>query len=365
MRRTPGPDGRVIPVIRLGAGQGPTGWPRVAAYGRYVWVTWAEQRDGQFQIRLAHFHQEKFLKVETVSTGTGDAIRPVIALDASQTPWVAWEERRKRHFTVLVRRMSRFLKSHPWVVDETGELNLRPALVGGPGKSVTIAWDHYENGAYDIRLRRVLERKMEPPVWITRDDYLDQAPALQIDAVGRTWIAWHSNRPSEGAASQAPRAGRSLQIAALEQGSLRPPAAGQPPTLPAMPGRLELDERLEFPTLAQDRAGRLFLFARRGQGFVALHLSGDGWSAPIANVVEVNRKLGRVKRLPVTEIFAGSDDLVPGLHGHAVLAFHCRAKRSKRPVLELGAAALDEVGENAQVASAPSLVQRGAVSREA
>ncbi len=282
LRRIPPPGtGRPELDVLLQGERRIRGWPRLAPRLEGVWLVWAEQREGVFRVLLAPVGEQGVGHRAVVSPPGADGLRPRVATAPDGIPWVVWEARNPARMTVMARRMSDPPRP-PIVLDQAGEFALRPTLTFSPDGSPVAAWDHYENAAYDILIAALPPSGIPPsrvePTWVTRDAYLDQAPDILFDARETCWIAWHSNRPdSQGR----PMLGRRLVLAALQDGQPHLPVAGLPPTPPAIRGKPEIQDCIEFPHLVQDEQGRLFLFARRGQGFLTTFLEGDTWHGPV------------------------------------------------------------------------------------
>lgn len=264
------------PVLTVGAGSGATGWPRLAARQNRVWVVWSEEQEGIFRVRIAGLVDGVLDGIGEVSDGKFPAVRPVLALDGEGIPWVAWEELREDRIVVQIRQIAG--NTEPFTLDDTGELNQRLSLVSLPSGGLAVAWDHYEAGAYDLRLRQLQADKWSPIQPLTRDFALDQAPSLQVSPTGALWIAWHTDRRRSEVGS---RLGRGLLLAQVEPGGLRFPLAGAPPELPSLPEKPAYEDALEFPVLRFDQTGSPHLFARRGQGYLHLQLGEQGWAAPV------------------------------------------------------------------------------------
>ena len=266
-------------IVLLGKGLGPTARPRLAARDDDVWITWAEITEDNFEIQLAHFHEGKLRDTQTLSDGSHHAFRPTIALDADGIPWVAWEEFLDDEIRLRVLRVSSdasAFSTPTWIAPSRG-LNQRPSLVRGSDGTMLLAWDRYEGGHYDIELARITASEIIDIIDITKDSWIDQAPGLFHASDGRTWLAWHSNRPSGRSASAFP--GRRLELIALDGRGYRNIRAGAPPTL-SIREQGGIPDVLEFPSLAMGHAGRLYLFSRRGQGYVGMYVDGTTWSPP-------------------------------------------------------------------------------------
>lgn len=262
-----------IQAVVLGEGKGATGWPHIAASGESIWVVWSEILEGRFQARLAELQAGHVQSIRTISSSPWAAVRPAIAVGFDGVPWVAWEELQDERIVLMARKCSE--QNQPFVIDDSGELNQRAVVLPDRDGTAIIAWDHYENNSYDLRLRRVAPQQLQPIQVLTQDTFLDQSPSLRFDPSGQLWIAWHSNRVLKGTV---PRAGRGLALAKVTDAGLQLPVAGLTPPLPSLKDKPDQLDAIEFPQLHFDKAGRPVLFARRGQGYVEIQLEKERWT---------------------------------------------------------------------------------------
>ncbi len=142
------------------SGKAPARFPRVAAHGRDVWVTWQEdavQVPHRPVIRLRHSPDggKTWRATTTVRALAGRAEHPVIAISAAGHPVLAWEEiQAGQPFDVLVqeigrdgspRNLSRPGKVfHPADPDDTRTArypaSVWPAIAASPDGRIAVAW---------------------------------------------------------------------------------------------------------------------------------------------------------------------------------------------------------------------------------
>jgi predicted metal-dependent phosphoesterase TrpH len=126
--RLVGPGRDTAPVV-LAAGA--ARYPRIAAAGQDVWVTWQDERSGQQPRRpdvyLRHSRDggRTWAAEQRLTGGTSRAERPVVALLPDGTPVVAWMDNRSGAFDVLVQRVG---------VDKA------PVDVAAPGKTTSAGY---------------------------------------------------------------------------------------------------------------------------------------------------------------------------------------------------------------------------------
>ncbi len=269
-----------VPGKRLDVGrdQGLQFSPRVIAAGRDVWVAWSYKAgDGpgaRWKVVTRVIRSGVPGEFAVVSGLTEDALRPALGLDANGHPWVAWESRTGARFRVVARPLGG--TDGPGavqVVSDGGELNLRPAIVPAPEGGIHVTWDQYADGEYHVLLRRVSRHGRGPVIRVSTEQAFNIGPSATVDEEGNVYVAYASNADPEGRQ----RVGKSLRVRVVRNGRVMELAGGQPPRVATAPGRLDA---VEFPTIHLDPAGRLWVFSRRGQGFLVFRYEGDRWFPP-------------------------------------------------------------------------------------
>lgn len=273
-----GTDG--LPAQDVGLDRGIQAFPRVLACGERVYVAWSAQAD-----RVGNAPAPWLVYIRELSRGTlgelwqasspdEDAVRPTLGVDATGHPWVAWESRLGKRFRIMLRPIDAASRNIPAKeVSEGGELNLRPVISPAGGSGLQLFWDRYEGSEYQI-VSRYVHDTMGPMLRISDEPAVNLAPSVAVDKKGRHFIAWQTNADGRGGQ----RVGRTLRVRVLDGDTLKALAGGDPPPLYTSPTRLDA---VEFPTLSFDGDGRLWLFARRGQGWVVWQYDDDVWKPPL------------------------------------------------------------------------------------
>ncbi len=164
--------------------------------GRAV-VTWSERKVGNFDIWSRAYDGGTFGESEHVSQGPGNDVSPVSATDASGWVWVAWQGVVEGRFQILARRQQ---PGGGWgeVVAVSGHDGncWAPAIAADRSGKVSVAWDTYDKGDYDVWVRDIGEKSEARPVANT--PLYEARPSLTYDHEGRLWIAWEESGESWG-----------------------------------------------------------------------------------------------------------------------------------------------------------------------
>jgi hypothetical protein len=143
-----------------------------------------------------------------------------------------------------------------------------PAAAADGNGSVWFGWDGYENGNFDIFVRRMgRDGKLDAPRQVTHSPAYDANVSLACDRMGRLWIAWDAAEAQWGkdwnSQHFSPRGGaglyrnRAVRMAVLEGGRLLQPASDIMSALPP-----EYRDYFQMVNLQADAAGKIWVAGR-------------------------------------------------------------------------------------------------------
>jgi hypothetical protein len=298
-------DGRAWqPAIDV-TGAGLDVWrPAVAVDGRgVVWVAWAQQVDGNWDIYRRGYTPGpegapgQWSEIVRVTDEKGSDFHVVATTDAKGTVWLAWQGHRDGHYDILCAAVG---DDHPWkeprVISDSRANDWGPAIAADGRGNVYVAWDTYDRGNYDVRLRKV--GPDSEPIAVAASPRFEARPSLACDAQGRVWIAYEEGDEqwgkdyANGQPERVPVANkgnplylrRTVRVKCLEDGALKRPAA---PAETAFGDGLRLNKSV--PRLAIDGSGGLWLLVRhhtlpgaQGEAWAgfASRYDGRAWSPP-------------------------------------------------------------------------------------
>ncbi len=283
--------------------------PAVAIDGTgVVWIAWAQQVEGDWEIfRRTYTPPGKgggegtWSEIVRVTRAPGTDFHVVAATDASGAVWLAWQAWRGGNYDILVSaQQAGHAWSEPRSISESPANDWGPAIAADGKGNVYVAWDTYDKGNYDVRLRNVA--KDEPGRAVADSPRFEGRPHLACDKLGRVWVAYEEGDEQWGKdyahVGQVANVGleknpgfalyvnRTVKVKCLDGEKLMQPAGGAEPRFGDLAARNKSVPRLTF-----DDVGGLWLAFRHhplpgGAGEVwvgsALRFDGQGWSAPRA-----------------------------------------------------------------------------------
>ncbi|GBD36376.1 hypothetical protein HRbin36_01499 [bacterium HR36] len=298
---------------------GPGDHFRVAVAGNNegLWVVWASQREGHWQLYGRHLPvrsgQPKPAALSAVvqlTEGTGPHFWHRMCADGRGRVWLVWQGFQNGQSDIWVRCAIGRQWSPPHKVSTSEANDWDPAVVADTKTDrVWIAWDSYAPGYYAIRVRPASFSEEHSRIVFGADEgeALGQKPgwfqahaSLACDNEGRVWLAWDEGTPNWGkdyGLLFSDRGGTGLYAARCVRVRVRTEQGWQRPAqeiTAALPA--EMREFQELPQLQTDSQGRVWLGLRyricrrpRDDGWAAagrwevaaLCWLGDRWSEPI------------------------------------------------------------------------------------
>ncbi len=306
-----------------------------------AWVVYSAHRGGQFQLFARpvarQYNREGGAKAaprpgpeERLTTEAGPHLAPVMCTDEAGKPRVcyqSWPESGKAELALFTRQGGKWV---PGLTEPVRHENYAfggegnswcPAITSGPAPQVTVAFDAYEHGDYDVFLHTQTAAKASVPP-VAASPRFEARPSACYDEKGRLWVAYEEGPERWGGdyGAFAPDgeplySSRSVRVVCVQDGKLfRPaaelptskvkaPVAGQPQTTQ----NYEKATRYSSPRLGLDGKGRLWLTYREKFGSrysshpgsywltFARRLDGDHWTDP----VEVHHSDGMLDSRPV------------------------------------------------------------------
>ena len=158
-----------------------------------------------------------------------------------------------------------------------------PAIAADSKGNVYVAWDSYENGNYDVFLRRFHNGEAEPVVPIGTLKAFEARPSLAVDPQDRVWIAYEMGGPNWGKdfGRVVPKSARSGQSQCQERSRpdrvrrVRRRRRGNS-ALPESAGRGEVLCRRAAPATGRQSGGWKWTTSPRPKSFARLMTAADG-----------------------------------------------------------------------------------------
>ena len=193
---------RVALVRRVGTTWGDATYATGA--GRDVWrpavsalpaggaaVLWSEQRDGNWDIYARRFDTRSgtLAEEERLTTDPGSDINVV-----ASGGYYAWQGRRGLGFDIFVSR----LDGEPALVSSSDANDWRPSIATDSKGAAWIAWDTYDVGNYDVKLRRFDGRELGESIAIAASHRFEARASVAVDQADRVWVAFEDSAEDWG-----------------------------------------------------------------------------------------------------------------------------------------------------------------------
>jgi hypothetical protein len=245
----------------------------------------------------------------------GPDIYPVAATDAEGRVWVAWQAFRNGQGQILAARQTAEGFAPPVVVTQAPANAWCPAIAASASQpaEVTIAWDTYAKGDYDVYARTFQGSTAGEPFAVADTQNFEARPAAAYDGKRRLWLAWEQTGENWGkdTGGKTPLTGkkgtplyfqRELKVRVRDHGQWYEPAGDLDALWPRkLGGPRELvpemvrEQRVSFPRLGTDSSGRVWLSGRvwMGPGLLqnwyelVTYFGNTGWVPPIFTAGEV------------------------------------------------------------------------------
>ena len=288
-------------------------------------LLWSERSGGDWQIQHAALAGGSWTGPKPVTSVPGNHLFAVVACDSAGALHAAWQAARQGfsgiHYSSFdgAEWSDTLRLSDP----QSAANEWYPDIGTASDGTVWVAWDSYEGGSYNIRLRSVVAGSAGDLIRVTDTPRYHGSPSLAIDADNRVWIAYDEAEENwgkdtgfllrGGAGIYQSRTSRvvvwdgSRWLAPLDDVNRR-----------FRPG---VRRYVQSPRLAADSKGRMWLLLRPrvratkpeslwaagGKWAVmATHYSGGRWAEPFGIPESVGRNEGPVDAVagPNGELFA-------------------------------------------------------------
>jgi hypothetical protein len=272
-----------------------------------VWTVWSQNTGGNWDLHASRFDPKtgRASDARRLTTDAGADINPV-AVAAGRSVRVAWQGWRSGNFDIWLATLSGNRLQQPQRVSTSAANDWHPAMAANSAGDVWIAWDTYDRGNYDVMARLVKRDGPGEPIAVAASPRFEARPSIAVDAQNRAWIAFEdadANWGKDYGTRWTGKSGAAFYISrtikvrclngsqAVEQTKVEVKATPVDTDMLDGVGVIGRDQRVSFPRLGVDPAGRVWLLFRRhpasnGQGErwagFATYFDGSRWAGEIA-----------------------------------------------------------------------------------
>ena len=273
--------------------------PRLAFDGRgRVWILWSQRQDGNFDLYARWYDGTIFGRLHRLTSAPQSDFDHDVAFRDGEIH-IAWQAFRGKQSDIFHMAYRDGAWGEQSLVSDSPRNDWEPAVAIDSQGTAIVAWDTYDKGRYDVRMRRIDAGGPGAVVEVAATERLEARPDLAVDGRDRVWVSyevgrvnWAKDQGRLDAVGTAPGYPiydlRGVEVAAYD---------GDRKAGMAAPFEIERGQKVYTPEsgplhhygrLAIDDQGRLHLIVRNRQGrrladywrFFIPTLTGDGWTEP-------------------------------------------------------------------------------------
>ncbi len=253
------------PIIKVSERPGDIFLAKLGRARDGIWAIWSEQVDGNWDLFGRRFDGKSWSRTERLTDDPQPDIYHNLATDANNNLWLVWQGFRSGKSDIWARRYDGSRWSPPERVSLSLANDWEPAIAADSKGRVYVAWDTYDKGSYDVMARGWESGGWSDAMEVAATAKYEAHVSLACDNQDRLWAAWNESGTQWGKDSgwlvkkEATRLYQSRWIgtAVYAGGRWQEPAADFTKALPD-----DMREYNDFPALASDGRGRVWLFFR-------------------------------------------------------------------------------------------------------
>lgn len=234
-------------------------------------VAWSAFRDGRWQIITRTCHDDELSPEQTVAENANGLFRPRLICDGDGERWLVAEVVDQQQPRLLFNRTTNGVWGAPERVQTPAAPCYRVSLSLGPNDGVWMSYDIYQNGHYQVLLQRL--DTPSAPFAVSQNDYHNLHSSIAQDGDGNLWVAWASNQ-------NAARRDRWWLPKYFELRRFDGAGFADPVSQPLEKDIYTEDsfQGWEFPAVAADANGKIWVFGQAAHTLYAQSYSGTDWS---------------------------------------------------------------------------------------
>ena len=230
------------------------------------WFVWSNQVDGNFDLYGRSLKSGSLTPVLRLTETPGPDAFHNLAADSAGNLWLVWQSFRAGANDIYGRRYDGEAWSAEERVSNSPASDWEPVIAAGLNGEVHIAWDTYDKGDYDVLLRTWDGAAWSDVRAIAATKLYEAHVSLAVDSSNRLWAAYNESGMNWGKDTgflpnvQGTRLYdyRRTRVAILDGADWKAPVGDINESLPE-----HIDDRHnDFPQLALDADGRMWLFGR-------------------------------------------------------------------------------------------------------
>lgn len=278
-----------------------------------LWVVWSERTGQNWHLKARSFAGGAWSGIETLTSGPGNNLFHRLIADREGNLHLVWQSARRGRWDIYyLRRTGESWSREVNLSDPAKEQRANdwsPDIAADSKGTVWVAWDSYDGGSYNIRMRAIRGGAPSELVRVTDTPRFHAHPSLAVDSLDRVWIAYDEAEENWGKDSGFLLTGgaglywsRQIRFAIWDGARWLQPRDELSSVI-----RHTVRRYIQWPRLVADSNGRIWVFLRPRTSstrpetvwaaggkweVMATYYSGDRWAPPITLPESVARNEG-------------------------------------------------------------------------
>ena len=162
----------------------------------HVWVSWAAQADGNFDLYARSWHDGKWDPVTRLTTDPQPDLNHRLLSDSGGRLYLVWQSFRSGDADIYLKVRDSGRWSSPIPITSHEANDWEPSAAIDAHDRLFVAYDTYRHGDFDVYLRVFDNGELSPEFPVADSPSFEARSSIAIDREGRAWVAWDDQGPS-------------------------------------------------------------------------------------------------------------------------------------------------------------------------
>lgn len=168
--------------------------PRLAFDERgRLWTVWSQQVDGNFDLYARWYDGTIFGPLQRLTSAPQSDFDHDVAFRNGKIH-LAWQAFRGKQSDIYYIAYDDGGWGQELLVSDSAQNDWEPAIAADSQGHVTVAWDTYDQGRYDVRMRRISGGEPGNVIEVAATERLEARPDLAVDSQDRLWVSYEVGR---------------------------------------------------------------------------------------------------------------------------------------------------------------------------
>jgi hypothetical protein len=159
-----------------------------------VWIAWASNRDGDWNIYSSYYYDGSWSTSLAVTTHPEDDLQAKITTDGNGKVWVAWQSFRDGDANIYVSYNDGSIWNSPFQITWDTLDDISPSFSQNNSGRIWLSWMSKRFDNWDVFTSLYDGTNWSYPRQVTANSSNDYLPAVVEDTSGEAWLVWATDR---------------------------------------------------------------------------------------------------------------------------------------------------------------------------